>query len=574
MNRAARRASRRRIGGLAGMSLVATTGLLGAYLGNPRIPRAYAALTTDCEVNSSIDTAANTPVTSSLSLRQALEAHQGSTNCSTINFNPSVTTIPISTNLPTLTNVSSLTITGPGALTVNLSGKSGIRMNNPATGETLSISGLTFNGGNSGGNKGGAVYARNTNVVITDVTFTSNTSGGGGAAYVRDGSLDITGSTFTGNSAPDNYHSGGAVTVVFGNVNVSSSTFTGNTAGNNGGAIFVAQGDVTLTDSRFTGNQTTYLNWAQGGAVSGTHLITANSSTFSGNTSAYQTGAISGLNVTLTNSTITGNSSITGGAVSAGQNATASFTTFSGNSNTSGSPMSIDAASYTVSNSIFNETGTALSAYTASTATFSFFKSSDALVNNTAPSLIFADTAGVAPLNLGALANNGGTTLTMLPGAGSPVIGAADPDSTTPTVDQRGVTRTSPSTMGAVHVAFVAPETPSSGGSDSSSGSGGGSTEAATTTTTTTTTTATPTVAAVVVPVDIPTVTPPVSAASIVLANAGVSVLSGPARANAQVVEVNAPVSTSVANAPEVSVPAGSAVQAAATPALRSGPAT
>jgi hypothetical protein len=45
-----------------------------------------------------------------------------------------------------------------------------------------------------------------------------------------------------------------------------------------------------------------------------------------------------------------------------------------------------------------------------------------------------------------------------------------------------------------------------------------------------------------------------------VSAPAGVVVLTGAARANAQVVEVKAPVSMSVANAPQVSVPAGAAV--------------
>jgi hypothetical protein len=116
--------------------------------------------------------------------------------------------------------------------------------------------------------------------------------------------------------------------------------------------------------------------------------------------------------------------------------------------------------------------------------------------------------------------------------------------------------------MGAVHVAFVEEETPSSGGSDSGSGSGGGSAEAATTTTTTTTTTptATPTVAPVVVPADIPTVTRPVVVTPVVLSNAGVSLLPVAERGNAQVVEVNAPASTSVANAPQVSVPVGAAV--------------
>ena len=274
MNRAARRASRRRIGGLAGMSLVATTGLLGAYLGNPRMPRAYAAAT--CTVTTSADSGAG-------SLRQALLDHDAAdANCSTINFASSVTTITLASNLPTVTG-SSLTITGSGSLTVNLSGKSGIRMQNPAAGQTLSISGLTLTGGNAS-DRGGAVYGYKMNVVISDVTFTSNISSFGGAVAANYGSLDIsnstftsntshnsagavsftttngdpgtvniTGSTFTNNSAPGDYSSAGAVQVADNDLNVSSSTFTGNTTGSNGGAIFVTSGDVTLTNSTFTG---------------------------------------------------------------------------------------------------------------------------------------------------------------------------------------------------------------------------------------------------------------------------------------------------------------------------------
>jgi hypothetical protein len=158
----------------------------------------------------------------------------------------------------------------------------------------------------------------------------------------------------------------------------------------------------------------------------------------------------------------------------------------------------------------------------------------------------------VAPLNLGALANNGGTTLTMLPGAGSPVIGAANPASSTPTVDQRGVTRTSPSTMGSVHVAFTPAPAPAPAPAPDPTPTP--------TVTPTVTPTPTPTPSASVAPVVVPVVTRPVVVTPVALTNAGVSVLPVAQRANAQVVEVSAPASTSVASAPEVSVPAGAAV--------------
>ena len=196
MNRAARRASRRRLGGLAGMSLVATTGLLGGYLGNPRIPRAYAAAT--CTVTTSDDSGPG-------SLREALAAHEASdSDCSTINFAPSVTEIILLSNLPAVTS-SSLTITGPGssALTLDLDGFSGIRMFRTLNGQTLAISGLTIRDGLST-NTGSAVYSFQNSVSISDVTFTSNASSSEGGAVALSGrnnygfELNIMNSTFTG----------------------------------------------------------------------------------------------------------------------------------------------------------------------------------------------------------------------------------------------------------------------------------------------------------------------------------------------------------------------------------------
>jgi hypothetical protein len=58
----------------------------------------------------------------------------------------------------------------------------------------------------------------------------------------------------------------------------------------------------------------------------------------------------------------------------------------------------------------------------------------------------------------------------------------------------------------------------------------------------------------------VPVVTPPVVSTPIVLPPVGVVLLTGAARVNAQVVEVKAPASTTVASAPQVIVSAGSAV--------------
>jgi predicted outer membrane repeat protein len=564
MNRAARRLARRRIGGLAGMSLVATTGLLGAYLGNPRMPRAYAAAV--CTVTTSDDSGAG-------SLRQALLDHdEEDADCSTINFASSVTTIRLESNLPTLTNASSLTITGPGSglLTVNLNRKSGIRMDNPADGQTLSISGLTLTNAYFWV-RGGAVYGNNVSVAISDVTFTSNQANSGGAAVrVVSGSLDVANSTFTSNSTRGG---GGALSVSYSSsVSITGSTFTSNSADGSGGAIYSGGTPVSITNSTFTSNT----SGRKGGAVKTSYgQVDITGSTFTSN-SAQRGGALFMYDAPLNiaNSTFTANTASTsGGAVYMEEyfedevrviegNVTANFTTFSGNTAPSGRPQSIElvtgGGTYTVSNSIFDESALALKGSTGSAATFSFFNSASALTDETraGSGVILATTAGVAPLNLGTLANNGGTTLTMLPGTGSPVIGTANRASSTPTVDQRGETRTSPSTMGAVAVDAA----PAPGPAPAPAPDPDPTPTPTATPTATPTPTPTPTPTTSVAPVVAPVVTRPVVVAPTVLANGRVVVLPVAQRGNAQVVEVNAPASTSVANAPEVIVSVGVSV--------------
>jgi hypothetical protein len=87
-------------------------------------------------------------------------------------------------------------------------------------------------------------------------------------------------------------------------------------------------------------------------------------------------------------------------------------------------------------------------------ASHSLFSSSSSVSPSVSgSSLIF----GEDPL-LGSLADNGGPTLTMMPGAGSPVLGAANP-SGAPSTDQRGYTRTTNgrADMGAVERLGVPP---------------------------------------------------------------------------------------------------------------------
>ncbi|MGA2470817.1 MAG: choice-of-anchor Q domain-containing protein [Solirubrobacteraceae bacterium] len=122
-------------------------------------------------------------------------------------------------------------------------------------GATVTISGITFQGGSApAGQDGGAIYNEGT-LSLTNDAFTNNTalggtsagpdgaSGGYGGAIYNSGTLNVSGSTFSANIAG----SGGA-----------GSEYGGN--GSGGGAIY-SNGSLSVTGSAFTGND------AQGGAA-------------------------------------------------------------------------------------------------------------------------------------------------------------------------------------------------------------------------------------------------------------------------------------------------------------------
>jgi hypothetical protein len=100
----------------------------------------------------------------------------------------------------------------------------------------------------------------------------------------------------------------------------------------------------------------------------------------------------------------------------------------------------------------------------------------------------------------------------------------------------------------------------SDGGSGSSESSGGSSSSDTVILTPTPTPSVSISVDPIVIPTLVPVLTPSVRPSAIVSAPAGVVLLSGTDRANAQVVTVSAPISTSIANAPTVTVAAGSSV--------------
>ena len=144
---------------------------------------------------------------------------------------------------------------------------------------------------------------------------------------------------------------GGAINNMRGTLIVTNSTFSGNSSPNGGAIVNGAIGTLIVTNSNFSSNHGTF----GGGAILNGGTATVTNSSFSANSSSTAGGAISNLNfLIVTNSTFSGNSvSGDGGAIANGGPLTVTNSTFSGNSATFGGGAIYGApASVTLVNSI------------------------------------------------------------------------------------------------------------------------------------------------------------------------------------------------------------------------------
>ena len=365
------------------------------------------------------------------------------------------------------------------------------------------LAGVTANGSSFG--EGGAIGLTDSSLAISDSEFSANAghnnhTGGGLSVVAESSTASITATTLVDNHA--DYVGGGLlVDAVDSAFTLSGLTVTGNSTDGPGGGIYIAEilgatASVTLADSTVSGNSAEF-----GGGILTGNISTGSpsggllvySTTIDGNTAADSIGGIGiltldgnvdpalpsfsliastisnnstdgsagglyvniGVNVSslmqISNSTISGNSAgIDGGAAlfPSGAPSTLRVTnsTISGNTAPSIGGILSDGADLTtelVGSVIANSTngdldlgdGTLLASY--SLVEDPSAAAATALASGT------GNRTGVDP-KLGALANNGGTTRTMLPLAGSPLINAGDPASAgAPTTDQRGLARIS-----------------------------------------------------------------------------------------------------------------------------------
>jgi hypothetical protein len=363
----------------------------------------------------------------------------------------------------------SVTIAGPGAGSLTISGGNVSRIFNIANGVvTVNISGLTIANGKADNDDGGGIYNIGTllldNVVVTNNNAVKNPNAfvDGGGIYSSK-SLTITNSQITNNSA--NFMGGGifaSSTLNMTNVTVSGNDVAGVGGGGVGGAIaFVSAGTANLKDVTILSNTA-----LAGGGLYLNNLTTANitDSLIASNTGSSAIGGVwissgGGDTVTIKNSTISGNhqtdsgSSFGGGIwVDGGVGTTVSLQHVTVTQNTvegtgGGAGIYVSNGTANVKNSIIAENTAANStdadcSGTINSQNYNLIQDADG--NCTITGTTTNNITGTAPL-LNPLADNGGLTETHSLQNSSSALEAI-PDGTnncgaTITTDQRGAGR-------------------------------------------------------------------------------------------------------------------------------------
>lgn len=232
----------------------------------------------------------------------------------TINFGVTGTIILSST----LTVSTSLSISGPGASGLAISGNNLVQVfviNAPAA---VTISGVTIENGAAAdfGAVGGGIQNSGATLALNNCIVTGNSANSDAGGIYNAGTLTVTNSTVSNNSTlgRDAEYGGGifnASTLI-----VNNSTISGNAAQFEGGGIYNhIYSTATITDSTLSANSA---GFAGGGVYARDNsTLTVINSTLSGN-STYDGGAIYNgfATVTIANSTLSGNSGLQVGGIS------------------------------------------------------------------------------------------------------------------------------------------------------------------------------------------------------------------------------------------------------------------
>ena len=318
--------------------------------------------------------------------------------------------------------------------------------------------------GNSAQNSGGGIALLvnsyyPSSIIITNSTISGNTSasGGGISSASSDGysSIKITNSVISENMS--NGAAGGVYSLSdndSSNVEIINSTLNNNTSSDSGGGILSTSTSKTslviITNSTIRNNSSLsgggVLSSSNGFGVNATAKIVVNSSSIINNASDDKGGGLyayssnSNSEVTINNSTITGNVSNNNSGGGIYSEAGSGFTlgsssvtiynsTFNSNTGTSGGGIATSAntSTLTVGGSIFENSSIS------NNGTNSVSSNGYNIFTDAPTGTVGTDQISITPaqINLGTLANNGGTTQTLLPGIGSIAIDAGDPSDMT-----------------------------------------------------------------------------------------------------------------------------------------------
>ncbi len=328
----------------------------------------------------------------------------------TITFDPGLAGATLVLTSGQLEIDSSVTVDAAAAAPVTISAGGASRVVQIEAGAVVAMNDLIIRDGAAAPQGGGILNYGNLSldqVVVTDnVENSGGPAGfdlGGGGIYNGDSAvLNLTDSTVSNNTTL-NQPGGGVYGLFNSTINITRSTVSGNVGGDVAGGLR-SLGNSTVINSTFSGNTSTA--WHGGGIFHTDGQLTVTNSTFSGNVAP--AGTASGIlvatfgapaNMTLTNSVMEGS----GGAFACAIEGGGAATITSGGSNV-------------ISDGSCNPNGTTDQSF------------ADAL--------------------LGALADNGGPTLTHALLAGSVAIDAAD-TAVCPATDQRGVARDAACDVGA-----------------------------------------------------------------------------------------------------------------------------
>jgi predicted outer membrane repeat protein len=360
----------------------------------------------------------------------------------------------------TLNLTANVTIEGPGAANLTVSGGDQVRVFSVGGGVNADIKNLTIAHGYDAEDGGGVLNQGSLN--LGHVVITANRGGFEGGGIENLGNLTVNHSTVSGNGAD---LSGGGLCDYGSTLSILNSTFSGNSVGalgdgGNGGALFASGRNASVANCTFAGNTATF----DGGAIEdwpdAAGPLAISNSTFDGNT-AMDGGALEVYDVAnVTNCTFAGNvatdNSSGGGAIHVGWvgTLTAVNDTVAYNQGHGGG-LSVDAGGVA---SLYNtivalNTQTTWQGVTSPDDIVGAVSSSSAcnligtggsggLVDNVNGNLVGVANPGLA----GGLADNGGPTQTIALLADSPAIDAGSDNIlgiTVPTVDQRGVARPS-----------------------------------------------------------------------------------------------------------------------------------